>query len=122
MSGCFFLKSATFSASLCCGISEPGMAARDSMKSRISAIRIEVSCRHIQRSVPATPSAGTESRVSAGAVDSCAPAAPRPSSRSASSPEPGTAACAGTVPDASARSPSPRPGCCVMLIAFRPLG
>src|SRR6201986_497577 len=39
----------------CCGSSEPGTLATASRNSRISAMRIEVSCRHTQRSQPWAP-------------------------------------------------------------------
>ena len=50
------------SSTLVCGMSEPGIAPSDSRKSRISATRIEVSCRQNQRAQPTTPSAGSAQR------------------------------------------------------------
>ncbi len=60
---------------LVCGTSEPGMAPRESRNSRISATRIEVSCRQNHRAQPIGPRDGKETS-SSGAVDSCEPAAP----------------------------------------------
>lgn len=53
------------------------MAPRDSRKSRISATRMEVSCRQNQRAQPITPmpTAGPAGLSSSGAVESWAPAA-----------------------------------------------
>ncbi|CAM5336860.1 hypothetical protein STANM309S_02575 [Streptomyces tanashiensis] len=71
------LKACTFSSSaLVCGMREPGTAPRESRKSRISATRMEVSCRQNQRIQPTTPRVGPPTAVSSwGAVDSWAPAA-----------------------------------------------
>lgn len=53
------------------------MAPKDSRKSRISATRMEVSCRQNQRTQPITPmpTVSPPGLSSSGAVDSCAPAA-----------------------------------------------
>src|SRR5581483_7157029 len=54
----------------CCGSMEPGMAPSASRNSRISAIRIEVSCRHAQRSqwlLPDDAGAGDAARAGAAA-------------------------------------------------------
>lgn len=51
------------------------MEPRESRKRRISATRMEVSCRQNQRIQPTTPMPTGPPVSSAGAVDSCAPAA-----------------------------------------------
>ncbi len=63
------------------------MAPRDSRNSRISATRMEVSCRQNQRAQPVTPMP-TGPLSSTGAVESWAPASP-----SADSPDAGGPAC-----------------------------
>lgn len=106
------MKSCTFTASVPdCGISEPGIAPSDSMNSRSSATRIEVSCRQNQRAQPVisrpvhashpaapgfrTPPKEPGTTVSTGAVESWDPAAP--SSPSALTPTWRLAAGAGSV-------------------------
>lgn len=60
---------------------EPGIAPRDSRKSRINATRMEVSCRQTQRAQPITPMP-TGPLSSTGAVESWEPAAPSAGSES----------------------------------------
>lgn len=66
-------------------MSEPGIAPRDSRKSRISATRMEVSCRQVQRAQPITPMPTGPAPSSTGAVESWEPAATSPASAAADS-------------------------------------
>lgn len=83
---CSWKRSTLVASTGVCGITEPGTAPIDSRNSKISATRIEVSCRQNQRSQPSGPSEGTFSRSSLGAVDSWAVAACSRASPSASGP------------------------------------